>query len=360
MAVCQTKCEFLLEFDNNLPFLKKGVSFLNAIKPKGGFSSTSFEFQYRKGTRNDQDRWIGLLKMRQNESSTAISELSMTVPFQVKFYSEDDSIDEPESDQDINFYCWFNISLMHAIVKDATLNDKLVFIGFRSTETDRIKVVVAPHHNRSSASSVIRNEHTIKIHAEEAVPQIFFDDARMDQLMNSVIYSFGFKVSEFGESISQSSAIIKATMGNKDNNKDFDNQTVELKIHFVCPNFVWLSMKTGDENCFSEQKMKCLLPQPLPCSKKIPQECFDLPPSDRPHDPPQLNDFRMFELDPIFKAGYLHKRIFQMYTNFRGDNCEIQCNIAGNQAPISFVYYSEWTKEQVENNFLKFTVAPKM
>lgn len=355
MAVCsENECEFMLEFDNNLPFLKKGLSFLNSTKPKGNVASTSFEFEYKNALRSFDNKRIGILKMRHSESFSTLAETSLTVSF----------MKNPDTDDDFSFYCWFNVAILYAIIKDVTLNDKLVFIGFRTLKNNELKVILQPHHNRSGVTSIVRNEIIITLNQEDLVPRVYFRDADFEQMLSSIIYSFSFKISEFGESISQSSAIIKATSGiktdasqtnkpndpaDKKSDKSFDNQTVELLIHHVCPNFVWLSIKTGDRNCDLVQKMKCLLPQPLPCSKPIPPENLD--------ESGKANDFQMFEMDPVYHSKLWHKRIYQMYTNFRGENAEIQCNIINNKAPVSFVYYSEWVKEHLEHNFMRYTIS---
>lgn len=356
MATCsENNCEFMIEFDNNLPFFKKGLNFLNSTKPKGNYGSTSLEFNYRNAMLNEDKRRVGILRMRHTESGSTLAETSMTVLFNKN----------PDSDDDFSFFCWLNVSILYAIIKDMTLNDKLVYLGFRTSNNDQLKIIVAPHYNRSGVTATVRNEIIIKLNHEELIPIVHFHDADFEQMVNSIIYSFGFKVSEFGESISQSSAIMKATSGQKDNmtqnntnknadkssDKIFDNQTVEIIIHHVCPNFVWLSIKTGDEQtCSLVQKMKCILPQPLPCSQPIPPDCLD--------DSGKTDDFQMFELNPIYCGSFLHKRIYQMYTNFRGENAQIQCNIISKTSPISFVYYSEWAKEHLEHNFLRYTITP--
>jgi hypothetical protein len=354
MAVCsESQCEFMLEFDNNLPFLKKGLSFLNATKPKGNIDSSSFEFTYKNAMRSEDNRRIGILRMRHSESGATLAETSLTVPFEKS----------PDTDDDFSFHCWINVSILHAIIKDVTLNDKMIYIGFRTSKNNELRVVLAPHHNRSGVTSIVRNEIVIRMTSEDLVPSVYFHDAEFEQLIQSIIYSFSFKISEFSESISQSSAIIKSRTGKEnanqnnstnanDKNKMFDNQNVQLLIHHVCPNFVWLSIKTGDEQiCDLVQKMKCFLPQPLPCSQPVPPEALD--------EHGKTEDFQMFEIPPIYSGTFLHKRIYQMCTNFRGENAQIQCNIVSNRSPISFVYYSEWVKEEhLAHNYLKYTITP--
>lgn len=356
MAVCsEEQCEFMLEFDNNLPFLKKGLSFLNSTKPRGNIDSSSFEFNYKNAARSEDNRRIGILRMRHSESGSTLSETSLTVPFEKK----------PDTDDDFSFHCWINVSILHAIIKDVILNDKMVYIGFRTLKSNELKVILAPHHNRSGVTSIVRNEIVIKMNSEDLVPSVYFHDVESEQIFNSVVYSFSFKISEFSESIAQSSAIIKSrsskdnanqnmttNANDKNSNKTFDNQNVQILIHHVCPNFVWLSIKTGDEQiCDLVQKMKCFLPHPLPCSQPVPSEALD--------EKGKTNDFLMFELPPIYSGTFLHKRIHQMSTNFRGENAQIQCNIVSNRSPISFVYYSEWAKEEyLAHNYLKYTTTP--
>jgi hypothetical protein len=291
---------------------------------------TSFEITFRN-QKDSKNNDVAVLRMRQTESLSTISESSITVPFQS---------DPPTTNYD--FYGWLNIGQLASALKKVVQNDKIVIIAFDSEQNDQLIIRYEPHPNKPGMKSTILRDILLKFSSDETVPSSLFMDTEFEEHSKSVYFKFNIQPMEFNDNIS---LIQVDKTGNDQNQKlDPDNEKLELIIYYICPNFTWIKTVVENESCSSMCQMMCPNSVVHPEAKPILQR--DL----------------IFEQTPLYRAKFLHKRFFQFLNNFK-QAAVVHINIAKDpNAPINLMYMCDTVTDETltQFNYLRYTIVPKL